>query len=421
MALSAQLQAALEGYSPRVYWLLEITVGATTYKYASKTGYSSAASGYYDGRILRIGDVSSELSDWRGGLSSGSSLSVTLSDGDRQWQQLAEGVSARLIRGATATLYIAHPDVARVNWYSIPLEVVGLPSWPNPLEAELKLRRPDAPWRSDCPSSKYLISSRDWPDAPSGSIGRLSPLLYGEHNSLATSNAGMVPLIRVGAGTYILCAGAADSISTAYVDGVQSAAAAWSWSTTYKSGGLVTIVTYTSDPGESANITCDASGYATGGNLIEEPLDVLDHLITTWVDPAATLDATTFASSFFARSNSVASAYITERRSGYDLVNEFARSWDLALTWHYDGTVYAKPLDPCRTSIDQSDPWLRWDYHSIGPSVIESDDEIVTSVTLSYLYDAAQGRYTQALSVAELEVTTDDNATSMEMPWGAAQ
>ena len=431
------MSAALATTRPGAFWLFEFAVGGTTYKHSiAAPGYASDASGQYDGTGIELGSLTQRLPDWRGGIAS-MTLDVVFSDVDRSFGRIIEGSGGRGVRDADATVYLAHPDVAKANWYTFFVGEIATWGWPEPGKARVTLRTKDRALRYDVPKSGWILSSADWLNAPQESISRLAPIIYGTHSSEQTTIEGAVPCIYVDETNYkwLVCAGWAKAVNNVYVDGEKQPAADYDILHPVVRGRQYTVIQFDADPGagESVEVSADVEGLednADGtGDLIEDPPAVLAHFLSNfvfadwmkgaWNATNSIIDTTSFADTYFSDRGAIAAVYISERVRGYDRMDDLAVSFGVSLYWGNDGTLRWEVQKPQRADAYTSTA-LRWDRDNVTPMSSEQPEDRATSITCQYGYDSAREDYSHSLTVREPYIE-DEQPDNMEMSWGAAQ
>ena len=433
MALSANMKTALERSSSGHAWVLELDVPGGIRRY-SEAGYSSLARGHYLGRVLSWGAIQRTPTEAEGTLSA-VQTQVTIDDTSREWAQLVEGASAESVQGSAATIYLAHPDVAFADWSTIFAGEIARKPWPGPLQASIVLRTSDRSLRSKVLRPAWEIQGIEFPEAPQDSLNQFAGLLYGIHNSIFTTEEGMVPAPRVGAGQYLLSAGWLKEVSRVYEDGSETVPSDYSITHPIIGGKLYTRIDFDSDPGVSVVVTADVQGYeATGdgsGVLIEDPPDQLAHALSNfivgdwrqgdWLATNAIVDAASFATTFFSDRGYSGSRHISQQVQASELLRGWADSIEVRMWWTPAGTLAIGVEDPTETSIYQSDPWLRWERHALTPFKLSARDHKQTSdMLIHYAQGAVSGGYLQSLELVEPNAPVSV-PVAYNQPWSSAQ
>lgn len=434
MALSAAMKAELQKQAPATFRVLSLVINGTTYLYGKQGGNFGSGPELIEPLVLSFGggvrginrtDYSLELS----------SRQVTLADTDQSFSQIVQGADRNHVRGATATIYLASPNVTPANWFTEFAGRVDTYNQSQPLAWTLTLSVEDQPLRRES-VPKGEISRADWPAVSVDDEGLALPILYGRKSSANDTNVGALPTYYVDASgyRYLVCAGWAKDVDKVYVDGVL-ASSGTDYTVTHPilNGRQFTCIDFTSDQGSDAVVTCDAYGYEANGDgtgaLISDPLAVLQHLLVNWVygdyrsgswlsSGSAPVDTTSFAATFFSdRGYTTPGLYLSERRKGLDVVNDYLASFSLHAWWTTDGKI--------AVGVEDFTAWAYATSHIIhqdsllGWSLDYPSSDIVDTVEGSYGYDPITGDYRQYLNVKDLG-TGEEAPETVDLPYSPA-
>jgi len=436
MALSAALKAALRSSSPRAVHLCEIdSPEGTTLRYSMR-GYSSVGTGHYDGRVTDYGKIRRVLSPRGQGTLQSVKTFVELEDTDRAWAKLSEGEFADDIENSAIRIKLAHPEVAEADWLTRFAGIVDVWEWTGPMRVAVSAVGDDRPLIRKYPRGAWVINNVDWPNVPSDSIGQVTPLLYGKHDSALLSNTGMVPTIYVDNSgfRYMVCAGRAADVSRVLKDGVP-VGAGFTITNPIIRGKLYTLVDFAGDQGDSS-IDVDVDGYENVGDgtgvWISNPADQLTHYLSNfvfgdyrsgnWLSDSSLVDSTTFATlaSYFTNHSIEGSRRLSSQQKAKDVIAEWLQSLEARGWWTTEGTIAAGVEDPTIIDIYQDDPWIRWERDLNGPfRMVPDNHEQVTALTLNYAFSEADGSFAATTDVMRPSVENRFPDT-LDLPWSAA-
>lgn len=355
MTASATLLTAMRQPGAMPLWVLELGTGSSKLRFASHY-YASTTDGLYHGKVIGWGGWSRALADRSYSLET-VSTTVTVADTDKVIAALVAGGSgsSSVARGAAAVIKRGDPTVATASWYTAFSGVVDARRLQEPDVWELTLRPDDLSLRRPVPRL-WRIAIADWPGAPAASIGLLAPIIYGRHDSASLGAAGQVPLIRVGVGVYLAGAGILASVDRVYVDGDLQSSSDWTESNPRANGRDYTVVTFTTDPGDDAQITADLQGLTDdgdgSGSLITDPVDQLSNLLSNFVladwqhgdwNSASSyqIDTASFtaAQTWVSHRGWAGSRRIADTTTGVALLNEWCASWGIYSYWSDAGKI----------------------------------------------------------------------------------
>lgn len=428
--LASALRTELEKPAPAVYFLLSIVVGGTTYRW-SDVGLVDSASGLYQARVLSWGgSLRRGVPQGDNGLDLSNDVEVTVDDTDQLLTTLLQGASRNAFRGATVTVKLASPNVAAANWFTLFTGRVETYAQPAPLMWTLRFSPNDLPLRRES-IPKARITASDWPSSSIDARELPVPILYGRVSSSNGANNGAIscPYVDAAGFRYLVCGGWAKAVDTVYKDGVAVAASAYAITHPIVNGRQYTLIDFTSTQGTSA-ITCDAQGYETVGDgtgtLIEDPADIMEHLLSNWVfgdyrsgawlSTAAIIDATSFATTFFSDRGYKGSVYVNVKRRGIDVLNDLLKSFEAKACWTPDGKVALKVEDVTAWSY-VTDHVLREDEQA-SPSYTFPTAQLVDEVEAEWAATPTGG-FTQTLAVKDL-ATGEDAPEEIQLPFSPA-
>jgi hypothetical protein len=226
---------------------------------------------------------------------------------------------------------------------------------------------------------------------------------------------------------YLVCVGYAKAIDAVYKDGVLVATSAYSVVRSIVNGRLYTLIDFTSTQG-SSDITCDAQGYETvgdgTGSLIEDPPDMLKHLLDnfvyadytsgTWLSGDAPVDTSSFATTFFSGRGYKASAYIAEKRKAIDIITDFLTSFEAKAYWTPDGEIALAVENFNAFSYETTNVLREGDLLNVQSSWPSAD--VVDEIRANYAYNPVLGDFGQQLRVIDRS-TGEDAPEDLDLPY----
>lgn len=446
MAQTAAFKAEVSNGTPRVAAVLEVQwSGYGTKRYASVGGFGGA-----EGRVVEAGWGSvqpaiSESSPQLGKLT----VTVQLANTDRALDPILMGAYDQ--RRVPVTIYRASPVLSESDWDTRFVGIVD--GWVfGPGSVTLNLSTDARKFEGFLP--KVPILKSEFPAAPSASLGRYMPLLFGEFSSTGVGT-GLLTAIPVNwvvstTGWYLCCQGVAKEVTGVWVDNVSKTLTThYTVDYAYSAGGRIcTLIKFTSGniPGESAVVSFDAKGYTsdgtTSGSLITNPAEILWTLLDmfiysdqkTWTNFGynkgfAPVDATSFSSvaSTLSRYDIRGSRYLgggTTQLRAEDVVNEFFDSsqW-LRGYWDYSGNLCLTDLLPVHPGYPtgSSVVWDGGGDAEIEPLTFSTDStQIRRRTSTSFLDSPKDGRQMFSLDVQDLNVD-EDITVNVSAPWIASK
>lgn len=438
MALSAAMLAELQRADPHWHWVLELGDNALRY---AEGDFASTSRGHYNGQISD-GAGNTGLQGWSRSRSdrayslSATPLTVTLVDSDLGIAKAVGGYGSAptIARGSAATLKLASPRVTPADWWTEWTGIVETFSMSRPRVWQFSLRPNDLPLARPFPRAEYLISRAMFPDAPRASYGQMMPIVYGEHDSTASTGSGAVEGIRVGAGIYLF-SGHALTVNRVYVDGELQDSALWAASTLTR-GVACKVVTFDadSDPGEAAVVTADVVATLT------DPVDAIEDVLDTWVygSASAPIDATSFAAVKSFLASVAGGGHVCSRRisgsatdddlpTGEQIVNEWCASLGVYATWTQAGQI-ALAVDDHRsgtsypTVVIRPEDILAFSRDAQGAhdlSVGYDVESVIDRASVAFLPIA--GGYRETLQVRDQSISGSAAQSQISMAWSRAQ
>ena len=428
--LSTAMRTELQkGTGAVVFDVLELTISGTTYRY-STVGAALAGSGTYEAKLLSRGEVARSR-QLRYASMEFPTVDVILDDSDQAFARIVEGSTAYAVRGSTAVLKLASPNVASANWFTLfsgRIEALAQPSqlaWQITLAPNhLPLQRESVP--------KGVISVSDFPSSALSVRDSPLPIIYGRVSSANGANNGAVscPYVDSAGYRYLVCAGAAKAVDTVYVSGTPTAASNYAVTRPVINGRTFTLIDFTSSQG-AATITADVQGYETVGDgsgaLITDPPTILAHLLTNWVygdyrtgawaSTASVIDTTSFGTTFYSDRGAQMSLYLATKRRGGDVINDFCGSFEAKVHWMNSGKIALGIEDPTAWAyvtdyiVREDDPNAEWTWR-------QATDNLVDSVSAQWL-QTPTGGYQQQLRVANLR-TGEQAPEQIQLPFSPA-
>jgi hypothetical protein len=447
MAQTAAFKALARSATPVFAPVLEVTwAGYGTRRYVS---VGAGAMGH-DNRVLEAGwgpvqPAISESSPQLGRVAT----TVRLANTDRALDAVLMGAYEQ--RRAVARIYRASPLLAEADWDTRFVGIVD--GWTfGPGDVTLSLTT-DA-LKLEGYSPKIPILKAEFGSAPTRSLGKFMPLLFGEFNSSGIGT-GLLEAIPVNwssgtTGWYLCCQGVAKAVTSVWVGStLKTLTTHYTVDYAYSAGGRIcTLIKFTAGniPGETDAVYFDAQGYTadgtTSGNLITNPAEILwtflDQFVysdqRTWTNFGfdkgnAPVNAASFtaAGALFDRYGIKASRYIggsTSQSRNEDLVNEFLDSigWMRAY-WSNAGELCLTDLLPVSPDYPDSSSVV-WDARQGGelePLTFATDSyQIRRRTTTSFLDSPKDGRQMFSLDVQDLNVD-EDTVVNAAAPWIASK
>lgn len=428
--LSPAMKAELRKTNPEVFPALELGLPDRPRRYAS-AGLATS-NGFYEPRVKSWGRVRRAVSLAQCSLEFGET-EVELIDHDRDFSRLLGGPNLSRIRNSPAVIRLLSPNVPFEESFVLFSGVVDRWAHASLLTFKLTLRASDTTLTRFFPAA--AITEQDYPDADPSALGQYMPLLYGLHTSGAVTGTGMLPTLKVGKTTYLLCLGRTRAVRAVYKDG--KVVTDYTVQYRERNGKLVTEIEFASDQGD-ASITVDAEGYETiggagGGSLITNPARQLEHLLTnfvigqyrrgTWLPTATQLHAPSFAftADFLSQKGLAGARYLSgDQRRGVEALNDWCESFFMKPFLTASGQLGVKPLDHRSAVVYVDDPWLKTEEIS-GFEPSYDPTSLAKRISAQYLYGSVERKYLRTLEVADLSVPDAEGTKSREIPWSAAE
>lgn len=414
------------------YVLLELSLPSGTARYHFK-GFASAVQ--YDGLLIELAALIRTTPDRQSRIES-VETECTVDDTANIFSAAVYGASGRSVRGSTAVLRLASPNVPIAGWFVAFSGVIDQYRMDEPNRWKVILRPDDLSLRRRYP--KMVITAADWPAAPAASLAQYGPLVYGPHDASSTTRTGAIPCVYVdNAGfRYLLCWGRAKAVKRVFSDGVEQTSG---WAVVYEivNGRTCTLIDFVADQ-LTKTITADADGYEDVGDgtgvLIENPADQIKHELTNWVfgdyksgpwlptsskiDTASFVAAAAFFDAFGHRGSR--RVFLAEQTTGYDTINAWAQSWQAQVFWKHQGTISVAIFDFRRIGIYPDVQWVRSDRSPHKANFRPEWEGLVDRVNIDYLHLAAAGKYMRNLEVRDAASTLPDSPDSLQLPFSAA-
>jgi hypothetical protein len=423
------MQEELQKANPQVSILVEISHPYGTLA-VSETGSPSfdfwGSSEDWEPKLLSVGPISRGVTFRQNSLEL-PTVEIIIDDTDQSISALIGASRSHFYRSGV-NIYLGSPNVYSDDWYTLFHGRVSACSQPSPLMWQFTIAPDDLPLRRES-VPRLTIERGDWPNAPLESLGIVVPMIYGQITSQGTTNAGAIPAYYVDPTDfrYLVCVGWAKSVDYVYKDGALVASSAYSITHPIVNGRTYTLIDFTATQGDSV-ITCDVKGYEEigdgSGDLIEDPTDVLQHLLdnfvyydyTTgnWDSGWAPVDSATFGTQFFQARGYKASVYISEKRKALDIINDFLATFEMKGYWTVNGEL-ALAVEDFTTFSYVTDHIVREsDLVNIQSSWPSAD--VVDEIKASYSYNPALGDYSQQLRVVD-PLTGEDAPEELELPY----
>jgi hypothetical protein len=442
--LHADMLAEIASPSRELFAYAEFQYGGTigTKRY-SDWPRSSDTLGDMAGKVVAggWGRINRAVSDRDNSLTL-SSTTLTIEDTDRSFA-VAIATRGRALRGTRVIWRLGSPNVAPANWATVFDGFLDKKSRRAPFEWVTTLHPADLPLQGVFPKTPILPS--DWPNLGDATLtGEYVPILYGIHDSRATSDGGMVPcpyVDRVGF-RYLVSQGWVN-VTRIYKDG-QEQTPSGSWAITHPTinGRLFTLIDYTSDQG-TAKFTADVEGYedvGDGSGTLLTGADALQHLLVNfvygdyqggnWLSVGTTPVSTSLfaaAQAFLERQGweKVSRRYGGQQQTlGTEAVNEWCSTLQVPALFTRDGKLGLGVNDHATTVLWHDWPaHIRYDLDEVGAEggTLDLDydrDSLTSRISVQYMRSEASNKYVYTGEVRDL--SQEDVASSLAMPWSHA-
>ncbi len=447
---TAAFKAELAKATPLLGAVLEVAwAGYGTKRYTS-VGAGAIA---YDPRVVEAGwgSVDPEISETSSQLGR-LETTVQLANTDRALDPVLMGAYGQ--RRAVARIWRASPNLAESDWDTRFLGIVD--GWKfGPGSVTLNLSTDYLKLEGFVPRVSILKS--EFSLAPTASLGRFMPYVFGEFASAGVTGLGLLEAIPVAwvngsVGWYLCAQGVLKEVTPVWVDGVQKTVSThYTVDYAFSAGGRIcTVIKFTAGniPAETARVTFDAKGYTadgtTAGSLITNPAEILWALLDmfvysdqrTWSLAAfgfdkgfAPVDAESFnaEAAVFSKHGIKGSRYVgggTTQVRALDAVNEFLESYQLRAFWGNDGNLNLANLLPLHPGYPTASSVV-WDGRlaegKAAPLTFSTDpSQVRRRTTTSFLDSPADGRQMFSLDVQDLNVA-EDVTVNVAAPWIASK
>jgi hypothetical protein len=426
--LNASMLAELQRASPSVLFLLRLDLPSGA-RYYSEPGGLVSGTGLYEPRVLTWGPIS-KSTNYRQSTLELPSTEVVLDDTDGDLSRRWLGSEGRTMRGSTATIYLASPNVAAANWYTAFVGRIDSMYQPAPLTWSVQLASLDLPLRRET-MPRAVISLGDWPNADRSELSKPIPIIYGTVSSAQMTELGAVKCLYVDRTgfRYVVCAGIAKSVVAVFSDGVRKTLTTdYTVTNPVVNGRVYTVVDFVADQGTKP-ITADVKGMESvgdgSGTLISNPADVLAHVLNNWVysdyrsgawSSTAMVETTRLAalSSYFSARGVEASVHIGSKTTGISFISQFLESYQLKAWWEADKIALGvdDPTDFSAPYVLRSDEVDGWRLQFPTADAIDRIDA-------SYAYFDSDSSYRQYLTVQDLQ-TGEGAPESLDLRYSAA-
>jgi hypothetical protein len=429
---------ALRAGAKRAY-LLTIQSASGALKYCLGP-VSSLSLGHFHGRILDGGWplLTMGVSEVASGIAS-DAFDVSVDDSEGALAMAAEG-SSRL-RRARAYAMLAVDGVDPRLWPALFTGIVD--DWHNQgyRRATIALRHDDIWLRGEFP--KKTVGLADWPNAPSESLNKVYPAIYGNH--VGASGDGSLPCLPVDdvKFRFLIMGGHWLNQSTAAVfkDGALQTSG-YSFEFPVLGGNQVTLVRLAADPGSSV-ITVDGFGIEDFGDgtgaPITTPAAQLLHLITNflwgnysagpWADPTLVgtpvdvesfLETDDYLMGSGMRPRGIGGLnpasvhrstgrYYGQPMKSWDALTDFAEGTGCKLFWTEQGKLAVRPQNHRDPRIYVYGPFhLPADAEDLGEfQQPEDTSSLLDRVAVRYSFDEVAGEAMANVEVADPDAGWD--------------
>lgn len=357
-------------------------------------------------------------------------VSLQIADPDRWWNKKTSGPYALQLRGSAFTIWMGAAGVAFPDWYPAfrgvlqSWSLVGTAAW-------TLVGGPSDQWlRGFVP--RHPITTADYPLSSAQVMDQYIAVVYGKHSTAGLGGGGayVCPLVNSQTFSYLVGLGGI-SVDTVYVSG-EVVSSGYSVARPTRGGKTVTEVTFTADQG-TAEVRVDVRGYDDVGDgtgtLIENPVDVLMHLVTNfgrgdwrsgaWGTPDAELldmDGLSLCRAYFETFGIKNSKILIGRERLADVISSWAVSNYVKPFWTHDGKLSVVPLDhrPLRRYLGAS-WWVRGWAEEHGEFRPSSDDTGVRDeVALDYMAIGDGTKQTLRVRLPDEDEYSSDN---VKMDW----
>lgn len=452
--MSATMLAELMKANPQVYGIVDVTLPSGTVKRWSDAPLNIKARGIYEGKVTAWGGpFERSLSDRDGNLQT-PSMKITIDDSTRELAAIFEGADANRIRGASAIVTLASPNVTSTDWFRVLNGVVAGWDIAGVTEWQVTCQYNDVPLRGFIPTTAFMAS--DWSNADPAIYGGYVPLIYGVFDSSLTGNIGLIPLYLADKSTstpeYVASLGWLKAVGPVWVDGVVASTTQYSVNHPVKNSRRFTTVKFnqvittasssgailTTSPSSSSSVVADCQGFETigdgTGSLLFGP-NALGHFLENFVfrnsngqGPWSAIGTYTAATQFTAAAlwatqtgAQYTSRWIggTEQVRAMDEVAGFLRTLQCHGFWTNGGQFGILPFDLRDTTVWYDSP--QWLFEAEGdvvtPLRVKYDyTSIVNDISIQYLFAPSVGNFLGSLDIKDQSIV-DQAPDSLQMPW----
>lgn len=407
----------VEKFKLRPVVLLEIDFGDGTQYYS----YDAVRflDRFYEGRILNLGEYRRAIQQNLGFFEI-SSIDANLADTDREIITEAE---TQTIKGILARFKVGTQDMVRDDFETV---FEGLIDDFGAQNYTFNLLVRDKLWTLPEKPITGTVNSTDFPNALPADVGKPLPICYGEHSDTDTNNAlnrGAWPTIYVDVQmseqTFLIARHAVKSIDEVYAYKPSAGSQLLTLTTDYtahKAGTLngetMAYIKLTAaglakltDTNALGILTVNVKGKETvgdgTGDLIENPIDVLEDLFANYLeDPETNSSAfSTAKTTATDRNYVVAGGYIEEMPTD-ELIRDICNSFQIRIYPDKNGKIAVsifKPISPFEDGPELREQWeiLRgtWSIDYSADVQGAEDAQVINTIEYRYSYHWAKKHF----------------------------
>jgi hypothetical protein len=348
----------------RIHWVLELTDGSTTLQYADHP-VASESEGLYKSNLVSWADIVSDLGDDNYSLVSSRS-SVRIYDDDRTFQHFIAETAAGTLLDFDINIWLRSFYVTAANHYKRlsgkvrDYRLVGNRTW------EIVYGPPDKEINS--PIRIIEINKTDFQVAfgagggdqvPDEVVGNPTQIVYGEHSSIGTGQAGMITAepyadedLVSNLSYWFASWGTLEEVTRVYVDGTDETSSSTFGATETPLNKTYTGITLPIATAPlTSTVTFDCLGVTDSntstGTAIRNPADILRHVLVNFIfqeystadawesETGLPIDYDLFdtAADFFNTHGIEGSAVFATGITGSSIINTFGSSFFANVFW----------------------------------------------------------------------------------------
>jgi hypothetical protein len=400
-------------------------------RYYTSGGVLLGTAGPTMGKILRWGPIARGVTS-RGHSLQSDTVDVTISDTDREFAMLVTGTQGHLVEGSRMRLYREVHDEGSTKLWDGYLE-----SWNQtaPLAWTLSIPVEDRPLRREV-TPKAHLNVGIWPQVHPSAANLRAPIVYGKHSSISVTNEGFLDAVYVDVKRfrYLVGVGVLKAITCVYVDGSPASPDDYSVINPIVDGRIYTAVEFNAGL-DAATVSVDCEGLtdagAGGGTLLENPIDIIENLLHSfvWGDwkqgawlSAAPLETLTTLKAWFTNRSWRSSYRIPCPIKGLEIVSSFCESHELMPFWTANGDLNFRVEDPNAHDY-AGDQTFRTSHQKVF-KLDYAGDRLADRIEGEYVRDEIAGQFAEQLQVRDVVLEeVEERIPTLErvdLDWSAA-